>query len=143
MKVKEIKFFIKIKDKEYLSGMLSNYIVYNRAIEIDNNRLEKLKEEYTYDKLLDFAKKETYYDTLFKDEVIESIELIYLVKRTTFRYGEYYAHEYDKWVEGKQRELIYSNGFIEYETKCLDSELCVLDGIWDEDNGNGCGDRFE
>jgi len=56
--------------------------------------------------------------------------------------GLYFAHEYNRSVPGKIREISYNNGFSEYEVKCLDKSLIVMDGFWQEADSNGCGDRF-
>lgn len=64
-------------------------------------------------------------------------------KRSAWKPGEYWAHEYQKPAAGRQRVLTYSNGFQEYETQCLNRNFLVMDGIWQCPNGNGSGDTFE
>nr|WP_229650389.1 hypothetical protein [Vibrio splendidus]MCC4883054.1 hypothetical protein [Vibrio splendidus] len=62
--------------------------------------------------------------------------------------GEYYAHEYDEYVEGRARIVKWTESFHELEVECLDKSKRVADGIWEfEDTSsgtqnNGCGDKF-
>jgi len=70
-------------------------------------------------------------------------KFIYKKEETKYYFGEYYAHEYDKYTRGKARRITWSNGLVEYEVKCLDKSLDVLDGFWEDLSGNGCGDTFE
>lgn len=70
------------------------------------------------------------------------------VKVGKFVKGEYYAHEYDEYADGKARLIKYKDvGVVELEVKCLDPKLRVLDGVWEYEGvgrqGNGCGDYFE
>jgi len=94
----------------------------------------------------DISKLKEVYQTQQADEeydvTLVDIELV-TVSMSKYIKGEYFAHEYDVYAPGKQRRLIYSNGFTEYETKCLNPKLSVMDGIWEEERGNGCGDYFE
>lgn len=61
--------------------------------------------------------------------------------------GIYFAHEYGKEVEARARrnDYMHKDGtmFHEYEVECLDKDLSVLDGIWEDPHGNGFGDTFE
>lgn len=61
--------------------------------------------------------------------------------------GEYYAHEYDDYVEGRARLLKWTKDFYELEVECLDKSKRVADGIWEYEpkanqQNNGCGDHF-
>lgn len=61
--------------------------------------------------------------------------------------GEYYAHEYDEYVEGRARIVKWTKDYHELEVECLDKEKCVADGVWEYDpqgsrQDNGCGDWF-
>ena len=73
--------------------------------------------------------------------IVKKIELV-TVKKGVYKEGTYYAHEYDQHAVGKGRKLTFSNGYVEYEIKCLNSELDVADGVWEFADRNGCGDRF-
>jgi hypothetical protein len=77
-----------------------------------------------------------------KTTKLSKIELV-LRTATPWYNGTYYAHEYNRYAKGRIRKLTYSNGFKEYQVQCLDFNLIVLDGIWEESNTNGCGDRFQ
>lgn len=86
-------------------------------------------------------------DTLFSSMVNVSHEFV-TSKKGKWIEGEYYAHEYDEYCEGRGRKISYSNGYVEYEIQCLDETKYVADGIWDKNDigvsviGNGCGDHF-
>lgn len=86
-------------------------------------------------------------DTLFSSLINVSHEFVISTKGKWIE-GEYYAHEYDEYCEGRGRKISYSNGYAEYEIECLDKTKYVADGIWDKDDigvsriGNGCGDHF-
>lgn len=80
----------------------------------------------------------------------ENIEAVGVteVKLGKFVKGEYYAHEYDEYADGKARLIKYTDiDYVELEVECLDPRLNVLDGKWDYEGGgregNGCGDYFE
>jgi len=126
-------------EKNYLKGFLDfNFVMKEKNKNITKEYLEQMKErnkKYITDALKN--------DMLYKDNTIDDIELVYLKEKGKFIKGEYYAHEYDKYSSAKGRYLLYSNGFVEYEIKCLNKNLSVLDGIWQEYNNNGCGDMFE
>lgn len=87
-------------------------------------------------------------EELCNDDLIHSLSVIkrelevVSVKKSRWGSGEYYAHEYDKYTEGRRRKWTYSNGYVEWEIECLDKSLNVFDGISDEESGNGCGDYF-
>lgn len=74
-----------------------------------------------------------------------------LPKKSKWVHGEYYAHEYDEYVDGRMRKvdyMKYRNGkatklHTEYEVQCLDDTKKVLDGMWEDERGNGFGDYFE
>ena len=86
-------------------------------------------------------------DTLFSSLINVSHEFV-ISKKGKWVEGEYYAHEYDEYCEGRGRKISYSNGYTEYEIQCLDKTKHVADGMWDKDDigvsniGNGCGDHF-
>jgi len=69
-------------------------------------------------------------------------------KNGKFVKGEYYAHEYDEYLDAKARRVEYSSGTVEFEVKNLDKEYYVMDGMWSEEDAgasrlsNGCGDHF-
>lgn len=103
--------------------------------------LEYYKKILTEKKLLEVIKKEEKPIIKNTEKEIKNIQLV-TAKKGNFVNGEYYAHEYDQYSAGKARKITYSNGFVEYEIKCLNKNLNVLDGIWEEVDNNGCGDRF-
>jgi hypothetical protein len=111
-----------------LKGMTKKQIV-----ELYNKTFGKEKMKKMYDEEVGQLKS-------FKPEV-KTLEFVTVVKGK-YQEGTYYAHEYDQHAVGKGRKLTYSNGFVEYEIRCLNSDLNVLDGIWEEPDNNGCGDRF-
>ncbi len=86
-------------------------------------------------------------DALFSSMINISHEFV-VSKKGKWIEGEYYAHEYDEYCEGRGRKISYSNGYAEYEIQCLDKTKYVADGMWDKDDigvsiiGNGCGDHF-
>lgn len=86
-------------------------------------------------------------DKLFSSMINVSYEFV-VSKKGKWIEGEYYAHEYDEYCEGRGRKISYSNGYVEYEIQCLDETKHVADGMWDKDDigvsiiGNGCGDHF-
>lgn len=57
--------------------------------------------------------------------------------------GMYYAHEYDKYANAVRYTVEYSNGYSEYIILCLNPDLIVLDGFWEDPDHNGCGDYYE
>lgn len=77
------------------------------------------------------------------------IEPTFIRKKSRFYEGEYFAHEYNEFAEGRMRRIEYNNGFVEYEVECLDKSLTVLDGMYSEEDRygdrytNGYGDFFE
>lgn len=73
--------------------------------------------------------------------VIKDLKGVIITDKISYK-GSYYAHEYDKWAKGKMVMTKYSNGFEEYEVKCLNKELIVADGLWQEPDNNGMGDLF-
>jgi hypothetical protein len=106
--------------------------------------LEHLKRQVTNEKI---EKDLIPNDQMFSGLKVTSFELV-SVSNGKWINGEYYAHEYDEYCEGRGRKVKYSNGYEEYEIQCLDSDKSVLDGMWDKDDigssriGNGCGDHF-
>jgi hypothetical protein len=103
--------------------------------------LEHYKKRISENVLKKIAKKEREELGLKLNAEVVDIQLV-LAKKGKFVPGSYYAHEYDKTVHGKGRKISYSNGFEEFEIRCLDKELSVADGIWESIDGNGCGDKF-
>jgi hypothetical protein len=103
--------------------------------------LEHYKKILTEKKLLEAVKKEERPIIEKTEKEIRNIQLV-TAKKGNFVNGEYYAHEYDQYSAGKARKITYSNGFVEYEVKCLNKKLSVLDGFWEEVDNNGCGDKF-
>jgi hypothetical protein len=111
-----------------------------------------IKEVFTREKMLELHRK-CRAGHVFKGidivERIKKIEPVYIKKRSKFYPGTYYAHEYDTYAPGKIRRIEYSNGFVEYEVKCLYEKLKVADGIFSEEDHyrdryeNGSGDYFE
>ena len=101
--------------------------------------IEKVRDLYPREKLL-----EQYMKGSPIDETIQEKTSFEIVWGTIGRWqpGVYYAHEYDAEAEGRIRVRSYNNGFKTYEVECLNKALHVLDGIWEEPDGNGCGDRF-
>ncbi len=61
--------------------------------------------------------------------------------------GEYYAHEYDKYIEATAIKLEFSNFDVYYIHAHDKEQYIVCDGFWDEVYGstidNGCGDSFQ
>lgn len=78
----------------------------------------------------------------FGDITISKLELV-TASKGKWVYGDYYAHEYGAYVNGRGRPVKYSNGYKEWEIECLDKSLAVLDGMWEVPTGNGCGDTFQ
>ena len=110
---------------------------------VKNDLLEAYKKIYPKERLISEHKKAMKKRSLTELD-IKNVELVYLKKGPWIK-GEYYAHEYpeeESYVLGKARLLTYSNGFEEYEVKCLDQTKRVADGIWEEYGSNGMGDRF-
>lgn len=80
---------------------------------------------------------------LLKEDEVEIAEPVMIYKKTKWIPGEYEAHEYNKFVPGRGRQVMYTNGYSEYEIQCLDKKLKVADGYWEEFTSNGMGDNFE
>lgn len=124
--------------------------ILNGYYRIPNDVVKKLGGR---DKAIDEIKKQVNVnqhiksDRLFSSMVNVSHEFVESTKGKWIE-GEYYAHEYDAYCEGRGRKISYSNGFTEYEIQCLDKTKNVLDGMWDKDDigvsriGNGYGDHF-
>lgn len=76
-----------------------------------------------------------------------SVKLDFISSNTKWITGDYYAHEYDEFINGKYRLLRMRSGRKFYEVECLDKEYDVVDGIWDyTERGridNGSGDYIE
>jgi len=132
----EAAIYFKQKENSDYEGILAILKAPN-IVALDEYYLS-VKDEFILSFLNDQYIKKNLEDYIF--------ELVKLTK-TTYKSGKYYAHEYDIYVEGKARRITYSNGFIEYEIKCLDNSLAVLDGFWQGFYGshlsNGYGDTFE
>lgn len=135
--------------------------IINIHIDVCKENVEYIKENGKYP-YIDFMKKhftkdkiiEDYNNILKKDphaqeymylkaDGVETAEPVMIYKKTKWIGGEYYAHEYDKYVSGRARQVMYTNGYSEYEIECLDKKLKVADGIWEELTSNGMGDDFE
>nr|MDA3931699.1 hypothetical protein [Mycoplasmatota bacterium] len=133
-----------------IKGILSTYYklpnVLVKKLGGKKKALEYYKKKITKDKI---EKVLIPSDRMFSTVNITEYEIVSVIKRQ-WVHGEYYAHEYaeDEYCEGKGRKIIYSNGYTEYEIRCLDSTKSVMDGIWDKSDigssriGNGCGDHF-
>lgn len=97
----------------------------------ENRNTKPITDEYT---------KDLHFKVEYKD-----LEWVTKTKGKWIK-GEYEAHEYGEYVEGRARLIKYSNGFKEVEVECLDPNKRVLDGMWEYDGtgtlGNGCGDYF-
>jgi hypothetical protein len=144
--VKE-KFETKTGSHFFIESILNTYYKVTEKI-TQRFKIKNIEEALESYKLLisekglkEIYKKEREKENIKIESTLEKIELV-AVKTTPYIKGVYFAHEYGKKVEGKGRKRIYSNGHIEYEIKCLDKELMVLDGIWNEYDNNGCGDKF-
>ena len=101
----------------------------------------RLQEELNLDKVSEFLNREEPEATLVNFQVV-------LKPRTRWVSGEYYAHEYDQYAEGRARLVKWSETYQELEVECLNKSLRVLDGIWEYEStgsgrqNNGCGDTF-
>lgn len=115
----------------------------------DNNQIQQLIDKYfTQEKLEQERKKaqHSFYSPIGVDPKVRKIEPTYVKKKSKYYYGEYYAHEYGEYTDGRVRRIEYNNGHVEYEIECLDKEKNVLDGVWDERINDrymsGTGDYF-
>ncbi len=68
------------------------------------------------------------------------------IKHTYIANGEYYAHEYDAYIQATAIKLEFENLSVYYINAHDKENYCVLDGFWSEVYGstieNGCGDTF-
>lgn len=105
-------------------------IEYMKKIILNKKELEKeLKELDNYYGIKDYG--ELIHFDIVQREIIEEVK------------GLYYAHEYNQYAPGERKTYQYSNNYIEHEIECLNENLIVADGVWEEPDNNGCGDRFE
>lgn len=139
------KFYIYVIEK-FDSGRTFGSILpfaikvpFDERLPEEETLLKELKEKH--EKQIRKMAKENNEKFGFKTE-IEDIEIV-ARDESEWVQGEYFAHEYGEYVQGRARRLTYSNGFVEYQVECLESKYSVLDGIWEDLYGNGCGDRFE
>ena len=124
-----------------MKSMLNSfYPVPKQAQSYSEEKLFKLYDFVNREKVLEFMSEE---DTMLSRAKLLGFKLVYITKKGKFVKGEYFAHEYDQYVEGKARKIVWSHGLVEYEVKCLDKSLDVLDGMQEEYSNNGCGDTFE
>ena len=145
-----MEFYIYVKERfgdekvhSDIETILNTYYKFN-AIKgkTKDEILKVVKKQIKKETLLEINKQENEKMGIdSKTRVIEA-ELVYATKGK-FVEGTYYAHEYNRYAKGKARKVTYSNGFVQYEVKCLNNNLIVLDGFWDDVKGNGCGDQFE
>lgn len=125
--------------KWILNNTITNKVETN-DIERKQQFLDYAKTKYKQEVLLSwFYEQNKHYKDLNPPV---KLELVYSTF-SDWEDGEYYAHEYDKYVKGKSRKITLSNGFEFYEIICLDKKMVVADGYWEEESGNGFGDTFE
>lgn len=145
---KEVFIYAEEKSsKGYIhKGILPIRVTYTIRQKIsDKEILEYAQKNYTYDKMLKIfnqCKKDLQNKIPSYNPEVIKLEMVMPTKGKWFS-GEYYAHEYDQYAEGRARKITYSNGYYEYEIECLDKSLNVLDGVWEDPYSNGCGDTFE
>lgn len=84
-----------------------------------------------------------------KDDILDIYPAV--SKEGDWVQGFYFAHEYDREVDGRARRIKFADGkgiliHQVIEVECLDKNLIVMDGYWDDEGsgriGNGAGDYF-
>lgn len=84
-----------------------------------------------------------------KDDILDIYPVV--SKNGKWVQGFYFAHEYDRDVDGRARRIKFADGkgllvHQVIEVECLDKTLIVMDGYWDDEGsgriGNGAGDYF-
>lgn len=141
--IKEIYIKAKVEYTRGKTSFISDSVCpvyYKVPKELRNLSEKKLLAEYDF---LTLEKVQEFFNAGSFPGTVKSFKLIYVQRKGKFVNGEYYAHEYDRYTNGKARKLTWSDGTVEYEVHCLNRGLSVLDGIWEEYSNNGCGDTFE
>ena len=77
------------------------------------------------------------------DPMDTSVKLDFISSTSKWIDADYYAHEYDEFVDGRYRLIRMRSGRKFYEVECLEKDYHVMEGIWDYqergriDNGSG------
>lgn len=92
------------------------------------------------------------YLTDFPEDKVDILDIYPVAsKEGKWVQGFYFAHEYDRDVDGRARRIKFADGkglliHQVIEVECLDKTLNVMDGYWDDEGsgriGNGSGDYF-
>lgn len=144
MKNYELFIFVKETFKRKDGTTFETERILNNYFKVKLSKKADIKEyiEYATTKKANKIEEIYQHDLMHVFNVIKKELTLVSVKKSRWVSGEYYAHEYNKYTEGRRRKLTYSNGYVEWEIECLDKSFDVADGISSEENGNGYGDYF-